>query len=250
MMNKTAIITGATSSIGFYIIKELIKLKYNLCLCGRDEDKLKNVVKTIIGDYNYHNIIYKSFDIQYDDKIKEFCNYSMSIYKNIDSIIFCHGIYDYGESSLDKTSQDFQYFLNVNCVSHFNFCNCILPNMIKNKNGNIISMNSLSGIRNIGFIGENSSTKNSGELYTASKHALTGYMKSLSASYASKGIRINMLALGSISANENSNKIKSIPVNRQGTFADVANCVKFLLSDESKYINGAIIPIDGGKLNT
>lgn len=118
--------------------------------------------------------------------------------------------------------------------------------MIKARSGRIINISSIVGI-----------SGNAGQTnYSASKAGIIGFTKSLAKEVASRNINVNAVAPGFIQTDMTNvlkdevkdNIAKQIPLNRMGDAKDVANVVKFLASDDSSYITGQVINIDGGML--
>ena len=142
--------------------------------------------------------------------------------------------------------EDFESVIDVNLVGTFNVTRNVIPYMIKAKQGKIINISSVVGV-----------SGNAGQTnYSASKAGIIGFTKSLAKEVASRNITVNAVAPGFIQTqmtdvlkDEVKDEIlKQIPLKRFGLAEDVANVVKFLASDESSYITGQVINIDGGML--
>ena len=142
--------------------------------------------------------------------------------------------------------EDFESVIDINLVGTFNITRNVIPYMIKAKKGRIVNISSVVGI-----------SGNAGQTnYSASKAGIIGFTKSLAKEVASRNITVNAIAPGFIQTkmtevlkDELKEEIlKQIPLKRFGTTEDVANVVKFLTSDESSYITGQVINIDGGML--
>ena len=121
-----------------------------------------------------------------------------------------------------------------------------MPYMMKARSGRIINISSVVGI-----------SGNAGQTnYSASKAGIIGFTKSLAKEIASRNILVNAVAPGFIETNMTDvlkddvkqEIAKNIPLKRMGTTQDVANVVKFLASDDSSYITGQVINVDGGML--
>ena len=132
----------------------------------------------------------------------------------------------------------------MNLVGTFNITKNVIPYMMKQKNGRIINISSVVGI-----------TGNAGQTnYSASKAGIIGFTKSLAKEVGSRNILVNAVAPGFIQTDMTNilkdeikqELIKNIPLKRFGNATDVANVVKFLASEESSYITGQVINIDGG----
>ena len=142
--------------------------------------------------------------------------------------------------------EDFKQVIDVNLVGTFNMTKNVISYMMKARNGRIINISSVVGIA--GNAGQTN--------YSASKAGIIGFTKSLAKEVASRNILVNAVAPGFIETNmtdvlkqEVKNEIaKNIPLKRMGTPQDVANVVKFLASEDSSYITGQVISVDGGMI--
>lgn len=142
--------------------------------------------------------------------------------------------------------EDFEAVINVNLTGTFNVTQNAIGYMMKARFGRIINISSVVGI-----------SGNAGQTnYSASKAGIIGFTKSLAKEVASRNILVNAVAPGFIATDMTDvlkeeikeDIAKSIPLKRMGTAQDVANVVKFLASEDSSYITGQVINIDGGML--
>ncbi len=140
--------------------------------------------------------------------------------------------------------EDFEDVININLIGTFNVTKNVIPYMMKQRRGKIINLSSVVGI-----------SGNAGQTnYSASKAGIIGFTKSLANELGSRTILVNAVAPGIIETDmtnilkdEVKEEIsKNIPLKRTGTVNDVANVIKFLASDDSSYITGQVINIDGG----
>ena len=140
--------------------------------------------------------------------------------------------------------EDFTKVIDINLVGTFNMTRNVIPFMIKKKSGRIINVSSVVGI-----------TGNAGQTnYSASKAGVIGFTKSLAKEVASRNILVNAIAPGFIATDMTSvlsdavkeNINSQIPLNRMGSPKEIAKVVKFLASEDSSYITGQVINIDGG----
>lgn len=147
---------------------------------------------------------------------------------------------------LRMKKEDFESVINVNLTGTFNVTKNVVPFMMKKRSGRIINISSVVGI-----------SGNAGQTnYSASKAGIIGFTKSLAKEVASRNILVNAVAPGFIQTNMTAvlkddikeEIAKNIPLKRMGTAQDVANIVKFLASDDSSYITGQVINVDGGLL--
>ena len=134
----------------------------------------------------------------------------------------------------------------MNLIGTFNVTKNVISHMLKARSGRIINISSVVGV-----------SGNAGQTnYSASKAGMIGFTKSLAKEVASRGILVNAVAPGFIETSmtevlkdEVKEEIaKSIPLKRMGTSEDVANVVKFLASEDSSYVTGQVLHVDGGML--
>ena len=142
--------------------------------------------------------------------------------------------------------EDWDNVIETNLTGTFNLSKIFIKNMIKNKNGRIINISSVSGLMG-----------NPGQVnYASSKAALSGFTKSLAKEVGSRNITVNSVAPGYIDtdmtsfldADAKEKIINNIPLGRIGIASDVSELVMFLASDEASYITGQTISVDGGLL--
>lgn len=156
-----------------------------------------------------------------------------------------------GKPLADTTLAEFDHIFALNVRAAFLGTRAVLPHMIEWKAGSIVTTSSNGGV--MGRPGD--------PVYNATKHALVGMMKSIAVAHAHQGIRANTVSPGAIdtdmlrgtlaSADEFEAKqhqlVASTPAARVGEAWEVAKAVVFLASDESRFVNGAVLPIDGAK---
>ena len=139
---------------------------------------------------------------------------------------------------------DWDNVIATNLTGTFNLTKVFIKNMIKNKNGRIINISSISGLMG-----------NPGQVnYSSSKSALSGFTKSLAKEVGSRNITVNCIAPGYINTdmtsyldeNTKNEIINKIPLNRFGDPSDISKLAMFLASNEASYITGQTITIDGG----
>lgn len=243
-MKKVAFITGATRGIGKEIALTLAKEDYNIAINYRNEnEELKSTVKEI-EEIGSKCLALKGDVSSYEDaekNVKDIINE----FSRIDVLINNAGI-TRDMLLMRMKKDDFEDVINTNLVGTFNITKNVIPYMIKAKTGRVVNVASVVGV-----------SGNAGQTnYSASKAGIIGFTKSLAKEVASRNILVNAVAPGFIETtmtavlkNEVKEEIeKTIPLKRIGTPKDVANVVKFLVSEDSAYITGQVINIDGGML--
>ena len=257
LKGKIAVVTGATSGIGAAQAEALAGEGAMVALAGRDESRLNTRLQNIRATGG--KAVGMSFDMRDSKAIHTFYDMVMGEWGRVDILVTTHGVFDHRRGSLDMTEKDFQTFMQVNVISVFVLCNLVLPQMIERGKGVILATASVSGMRNTAMGGPLGSA-GGGSVYTASKHALVGYMRSLSALYAWQGVRVNTICPGSVvtpfiqdsldhDPDGYDKRVRVIPAGRLGVPEDIAKMTVFLASDDADFIHGAVIPVDGGRSN-
>ena len=238
LKNKKVIVTGASGGIGSSIVEKLYEQGANILATGTRFEKLVELKK------KFNNIKILKFDISQHEKIEEFINEATdAIGGSLDCIINNAGITK-DNLTIRMSLDEWTKVINVNLTSTFLMCKHSIKKMLKNKSGKIINITSVVG--HTGNVGQAN--------YTASKAGIVAMSKSLAIEYAKKNININCISPGFISTamtdqiDENHKQaiIAKIPSNRLGKPEDIGNAVVFLSSNQSDYINGETLHVNGG----
>lgn len=243
-MNKVAFITGGTRGIGRQIAITLAQNGYDIVINYRTENE---DLKQTIAEIEKSNVEYLAVkgDVSDFESTETMTKEIIEKFGKIDVLVNNAGITK--DMLLMRMKQeDFQNVIDVNLVGTFNVTKNVIPYMMKQRSGRIINLSSVVGI-----------SGNAGQTnYSASKAGIIGFTKSLAKEVGSRNILVNAVAPGFIETSmtevlKDSVKeeiSKNIPLKRMGTVEDVANVVKFLASEDSSYITGQVINIDGGML--
>ena len=243
-MDKCALITGATRGIGKQIAITLAKQGYNIALNYRKENEDLENIKKQIKELNVRCLPVKG-DVSIFDDTANMVNQIINELGKIDVLVNNAGITK-DALLMRMKKEDFEDVINVNLLGTFNVTKNVIPYMIKQRSGRIINISSVVGV-----------SGNAGQTnYSASKAGIIGFTKSLAKEVASRNILVNAVAPGFIETQmtdvlkqEVKEEIaKNIPLRRMGTPEDVANVVKFLAGEQSSYITGQVINVDGGML--
>jgi 3-oxoacyl-[acyl-carrier protein] reductase len=235
---KNIIVTGASGGIGNAIIKKLSEEGANILASGTKIEKLEELKKSFEG------LKILKFDISQSDKIEEFIeNATSELGGSLDGIVNNAGITQ-DNLALRMSLDEWQKVININLTSTFLMSKFAIKKMLKNKSGKIVNITSVVG--HTGNLGQAN--------YTASKAGIVAMSKSLAIEYAKKNININCISPGFIQTamtDKIDDKFKEviiskIPSARLGEPDDIANAVLFLSSDQSNYINGETLHVNGG----
>ena len=238
LKDKNIIVTGASGGIGNAIVEKLNQNGANILATGTRIEKLEELRE------KFSNIKILKFDISQHDKIEEFIeNATKELGGSLDCIVNNAGITK-DNLTIRMSLEEWSKVININLTSTFLMCKYSIKKMLKNKSGKIINITSVVG--HTGNVGQAN--------YTASKAGIVAMSKSLAIEYAKKNINVNCISPGFISTamtDQIDEKFKEtiiakIPSNRLGKPEDIANAVNFLSSDQSDYINGETLHVNGG----
>ena len=238
LKNKNIILTGASGGIGNSIIEKLDESEANILATGTRIEKLQELKS------KFKKIKIIKFDISQSDKIEEFIeNATNELGGNLDCLINNAGITQ-DNLAIRMSFDEWKKVIDINLTSTFLLSKFAIKKMLKNKFGKIINITSVVG--HTGNLGQAN--------YTASKAGIIAMSKSLALEYAKKNININCISPGFIKTamtDKIDDKFKEIiiskiPSARLGEPNDIANAVIFLASNQSDYINGETLHVNGG----
>jgi len=238
LKNKNIIVTGASGGIGNSIVKKLIENDANVIASGTRIEKLEELKS------KYKSIKILKFDISKNDKIEEFIeNATNELGGNLDCIVNNAGITQ-DNLSIRMSIDEWKKVIDINLTSTFLLSKFSIKKMLKNKHGKIINITSVVG--HTGNVGQAN--------YAASKAGIVAMSKSLAIEYAKKNINVNCISPGFIKTamtDKIDDKFKEIiiskiPSARLGEPEDIANAVLFLASNQSNYISGETLHVNGG----
>lgn len=241
MEQKIAIVTGGSSGLGYATVKKFTENNIFTFVIGRDEEKLKKAC----ADFgkNSQAVV---FDVTQLDKIPALIKKLADQKGRIDILVNNAGI-NQKKPLVEVTDEEFQKIIHTNVSSVFSFSREVAKLMITQKSGCIINISSMAA--QYGLPGVIS--------YTASKTAIDGMTRAMAVELSPLGIRVNAIAPGFIFTKMSSAALDSDPQRKQkvlsrtpmgklGMPEDVANAALFLASDESSFMTGTVIPVDGG----
>ncbi len=239
---KTAIVTGASRGIGREIALLLAREGANLVLTARNLEALEALAAEIEQAGGVKPLCF-SLDVKNAEKVEELADKTLDKYKRVDILVNNAGVTKDG-LFVRMTESDWDEVLDTNLKGAFLCMRAVSKIMMKQRAGKIINIASV-----IGLVG------NAGQAnYAASKAGIIALTKSVAKELGSRNVLVNAVAPGFIEtemtqalAPEAKDKIlKAIPVGFFGKPADVAQAVLFLASEESNFITGQVITVDGG----
>ena len=239
---KVVLITGGTRGIGKSIAEKFAKEGYNLVLNYVSNNTQVKELDDYFKNFGVEVLIVKA-DVSNFEECESMVKQAIDKFSRIDVLVNNAGITKDGLIAMMK-EESFDKVIDVNLKGTFNVTRNVVPYMIKKKSGNIVNISSVVGIA--GNAGQTN--------YSASKAGIIGFSKSLAKELSARNIRVNAVAPGFIDTdmtNVLSDKVKEsiysqIPLKRMGNANEVANVVYFLANEESSYVTGQVINVDGG----
>jgi NAD(P)-dependent dehydrogenase (short-subunit alcohol dehydrogenase family) len=242
---KVTIITGASGGIGKSVAQKVLEEGSKVVLVSRNKNKLKKTVEELGKN---DNMIHMAVDVSHESEVLSVIEQTLTAFDKIDNLINCAAIINDPIPFHLMTEDQWTNLMNVNLKGTFQPVKAVIPLMIEQRSGNIINISSLLGIRAI--------PKVPFSVYGVTKAGIIMLTKSIAVEYGQYNIRCNCIAPSTIRSpmmepylqDENAKRMLegSFPLKRIGDPEDVANAILFLASDDSKWITGTVMTLDGG----
>lgn len=245
MKNKNVFITGGSRGIGKATVYELSQRGCNICFTYlKNEQLANNTINTLISQFPNQKFKAIKCDVSNYDSCQKAIKIVQEFFEDcIDILINNAGIIN--DSVLYMmSSEKWEEVINTNINSLYNITQPLIFDFLKKKNGVIVNVSSVAGV--YGNIGQTN--------YSTTKAGIIGFTKSLSKEVGNQGIRVNAVAPGFIETDMaqtiDNQKLKeftkNISLKRAGKVEEVAKVIAFLCSEDSSYITGQTLIIDGG----
>lgn len=239
---KVAIITGAASGIGKAQASVFVKEGAKVVLADLNEEGIIELSKELSS--NGDNALAVKTNVLDQDNIKEMVDQTIKKFGKVDILCNTAGAFDELTPILDTSEELWDKVMNLNTKTLYLVTKEVLPHMIENDFGKVISISSGAGLKGGG----------GGISYTTSKHAVIGFARQVASDYKNQGIRSNAICPGLIETpmteKLRGNKEFSDAVigasGRLGQAEDIANASLYLASDLGDYVNASTLPVDGG----
>ncbi len=240
--SKVAIVTGASRGIGKQIALTLAKAGANIVINYKQNMDQAEEVANEIRDFGQEALVIKA-DVSKAEDVEALVKTTLDKFGKIDFLVNNAAVTK-DNLIMRMKEEDWDQVLDTNLKSIFLLSKAISRPMLKQKEGRIVNITSVVGL--IGNAGQSN--------YAAAKAGMIGLTKSLAREFASRGITVNAVAPGFIDTDMTealnddikSGMLSQIPLARFGKPEDVANVVKFLLSNEAAYMTGQVLHVDGG----
>ena len=238
--DKSAIITGGGSGIGLACAKLFSNEGAKVAIIGRRKNRLELAAKEVEG-----HILPVVGDLTNNNDLDNLISKTLHAFKKIDIVVNNGGIFS-GSSVHETKDEDWNTIMNTNINSVFQLTKRVLPHMMKRKAGTFVHIASILGLVAAPGVAA----------YNVSKGALLQFNRSIAMEYGSLGIRSNAVCPGLVKTEMTEDLMrdeelmlewsKDYPIGRFGVPEDIASACLYLASDESSFVTGVALPVDGG----
>ena len=238
--DKSAIITGGGSGIGLACAKLFSNEGAKVAIIGRRKNRLELAAKEVEG-----HILPVVGDLTNNNDLDNLISKTLHAFKKIDIVVNNGGIFS-GSSVHETKDEDWNTIMNTNINSVFQLTKRVLPHMMKRKAGTFVHIASILGLVAAPGVAA----------YNVSKGALLQFNRSIAMEYGSLGIRSNAVCPGLVKTEMTEDLMKDeelmlewskdYPIRRFGVPEDIASACLYLASDESSFVTGVALPVDGG----
>lgn len=239
LKDKVAIVTGGASGIGYACCENFLNHGAKVVMADWNEN-----VQAIADKFQNENIIGIRVDVSNEEEVKSLIDKTIEKYGKLDIMVANAGIGS-RYAAHEETMEEWNKVLGVNLTGVFLCCKYSILRFLEQKTGgSIINMASI-----LGLVGNPNAFA-----YCATKGAIVSITRSMAIAYAKQNIRVNAIAPGYVETpiltgitEEGREFLKQAhPIGRLGRPEEIASAVNFLASDESSFLTGATIPVDGG----
>lgn len=242
----TALVTGASSGLGAVAARGLARRGYRIVAVARNRQRLEQLRTDWPGDES--SLLVLPADVTDQDATREVVDQAMEAFGAIDALVTCAGMSD-AASTMSETASvhRFRAVLDVNITGTFLYSREVGAHMLERGSGAIVHMSSIAA----------AGGQEWGPLsYTASKAAVEGMTRQLAIEWADRGVRVNAIAPNHFMTRGNEKFLESdefrgwvesrTPMRRIGRLEEYEKALVFLATDDSSYITGEVLHLDGG----
>jgi len=241
LSGKVAIVTGGSRGIGKATASLLAQHGANVAITSKNNSSLQNAAKEM------KNVVSIPGDIRKNTDVENVVKVTLEKFGRIDILVNNAGIFPKVKPLHEISEEEWNDVIDINLTGQFRFTKAVIPHLMKT-NGCIVNVSSDAGLKSF----ENFEA----DAYTASKGALVLLTKAWAVEYAKYKIRVNCVCPGIVETDMTSPWLESEadramavaehPIGRIGMPEDVAKAILYLVSDDSSWVTGAILPVDGG----
>ncbi len=231
---KVVLITGPAGNLGSALVKRFTAEGSSLILLDHREDRLKNLYPLLENTPDH--LLISSIDLTDASTVSSAVSKGVDHFGRIDILIHTAGGFRMGEKVHETTEKTWDVMMDLNVRTLLNITRAVVPPMLENKSGKIVSIGARPALSGKARMGS----------YSAAKSAVLRLTESMSAELKSQGINVNCVLPGTIDTPENRKAIPDADTSRWVSPDSLAEVILFLASDGARDIHGAAIPVYGG----
>jgi NAD(P)-dependent dehydrogenase (short-subunit alcohol dehydrogenase family) len=238
-VNKVVLITGASSGIGLATARELARRGARLVLGSRNEETAKQA----IAQLGAAQVAFRATDVAIEASSQALVALALERFGRLDAAVNNAAVEARGRVA-DFDSVDYARVFDTNVRGMFFAMKAQIAAMKRSGGGSIVNLSSTGGSRGMPGMA----------IYVASKHAVEGLSRAAALELAADHIRVNLVAPGPtltpmldrVTDGHPEALARRVPMGRAGTPEEVAHAIAWLVSDEASFVNGAVVPVNGG----
>ncbi|MGC3874839.1 SDR family NAD(P)-dependent oxidoreductase [Halomonas sp. GXIMD04776] len=238
LKDRVAIVFGGTSGLGEATAKAYASEGAKVVVVGRDESKGNRIISELQG--KSQESIFVQADVSNAEEVQTVVDKALEEFGQIDILYNGAGIHDAYKTAAEVEESEYEKLMDINVKGPYLASKAVIPHFLKKGKGVIINIGSQS--THVAGAG--------GSAYVTSKHAIEGFTKQLAYDFGRKGIKANLIAPGFIESpmteGIEDERLNDIPAQRAGKPEEIAALAVFLASDDSNYMHGATVTMDGG----
>lgn len=238
LKERVAIVFGGTSGLGEATAKAYANEGAKVVVTGRDEADGNRIINEIKD--KGQQAIFIEADVTQASEIQAVVDKALEAFGQIDILYNGAGIHDAYKTALELEADEYDKLMAINVKAPYLAAKAVIPHFLERGKGAIINVGSQA----------TQMAGPGGSAYITSKHAVLGFTKQLAFDFASKGIKVNILSPGFIESpmteGIEDERLNNIPAQRAGKPEEIAALAVFLASDDSNYMHGANVFMDGG----
>lgn len=250
LSGKTAFVTGAGSGMGRAITQRFVEEGANVIAVDISIDSARETAALATEGTATDRVLPQAADVRNKEAIEAAVAAGTEAFGNINILVNNAGIFDNQAPLLETDESLWERVIGIDLLSAYTVTRAVLPKIIEAGGGTVVSTASVAA-----FV-----AGSGGAAYTTAKHGILGFTRQLALDYAKSGVRANAICPGAIEtgltkpfweqAPESKDLYAAVPLGRVGAPEDIANLALFLASDQSSFITGQSVVIDGGFLLT
>jgi NAD(P)-dependent dehydrogenase (short-subunit alcohol dehydrogenase family) len=246
LTGKVALVTGASRGIGYAIAQEMARAGAAVSICSNEPDEISQATAALTG--SGARCLGVTCDVSSDGDLDRLVRETETILGPIDILVCNAGINPHFGPMADATDEEYDAIMRVNLRSAVQLTKRVAPGMVARRDGAIILISSLSGLRGNGKIG----------VYALSKAAIAQHARNLAVEYGPSNVRVNAISPGLIRTQfagpilDNpeglGKRLERTPLRRVGTPEEIAGAAVFLASPAGAFVTGHNLVVDGGTI--